>query len=317
MASIKHLMLPEGWNSIVDERIMHHLLFRPNLELAHLRGRFPWGAIEKLQSNIPIGGLFPRLRSLESSAAEKVLQSVLPGLRHLQTIDVESITGGVQQPCYALDYLSSCPRLESVALRSLSVIPAKTFLHIASGCPLMRLFHVNTLSWAHENSGITDEVMDRLASSWRQLEVFTLKIRCPRLSVKSLVSFSRHCPRLFDLDLRARFGLVQLNDEPQEVNFPALQRIRLGGYTLLSLQSERDVAIAYEQIVAVFEVRFPILLGFSQRNQNNDFERELIYRIGRCFLRRGACRRELPKPSRMMARRLVEPVPGSRYNPLT
>ncbi|KAI9924535.1 hypothetical protein MW887_006807 [Aspergillus wentii] len=65
MTSIKHLELNLGWEPILDERVMQHIMLRPNLEVLNLGYYVPldWRIIMQVQDEYPSDHIFPVLRS--------------------------------------------------------------------------------------------------------------------------------------------------------------------------------------------------------------------------------------------------------------
>lgn len=323
MTSIRHLSAPLDWIPDSDGRIIRHLLLRSNLELLNISSdefgpqSTPHKMIEALQTNDPFGDVFPWLRYLSVDGRGEMHAFLLPKLRHLQgvSIDVSDIAFE-QQQCYLLDCFSVCSRLESVILEGSLAIPAQTFLHIAARCPLMRRFVVGGCG-LDENDCFPDWIIDKLASSWRQLEILLFQLSNTNFSVESLISLSRNCPHLQVLNLPAKFEICDRTAVRPEISFPSLTRLAVTGVTFLHLDSKDEIESAYDQITFQLDTRFPALLDVLFRSDN--LHRRMFLEKVRNYLYTSREHEEQYRPnvSDLLTERLIEPIPGSRYNPLT
>lgn len=167
----------------------------------------------------------------------------------------------------------------------------------------------------------TDDVIDRLASSWKHLELLRLPHGL-RLSVKSLRSLARHCPHLRDLNLPVWVEFPQLRDEPDSIIFPCIKRLFLEKITSKRLDSHQGVASMLDEVIFVLETRFPAVESFWFGVQYDQFYNRMFAERLRHYF--GASRRDvnhqkecLPLVPDLLAQRLIEPVPGSRFNPLS
>lgn len=320
MPSISHL-IPRGMCSrSTDERLVSHYLLRPNLEAISVGAALPVSRdlVKQIQSNNAPSAMFPRMRCVEVEAEEETLQLILPVLEYLQHIKISILHGDSQPQCRILDSLCSS-RLESVKLERSPIIHNKALLPLVSRCRLMWQFVVGQGSCGF-NDDFTDERLDQIASIWKHLEVLALYFPVA-LSINSLISLSRHCPRHCQLTLLAHVELDQLNGQPEEIHFACLVSLEVRDITYRNFDYPQDACDLSNRMIPLFQSRFPLLYWFGLRYSHSYRNRLTLRQSISHFLyktrRHGYIYQSSPPVSHMLAKRLIHPEPGNRYNPLS
>lgn len=321
MPSIKHIIPRGRCYGLMDGNFIRHCLLRPNLEVLCLPiGISPsWESVEKLQRNNPSCTIFPRIRSLEIAADPKTLQLILPGLKYLQNIKLRVRLDDSPPQVGILESLSSSSQLESVTLYHPSTIPGDTLLYLALRCPLMRRFTVDRGSGSFDDH-FTDELLDRVLSSWEHLEVLELQAQVD-LSIKSLISIALHCPCLCQLSLQTAVEIDQLQDQPKDVHFPSLIFLSLHTITSKDFWDHETIADFSDELIHLLRSRFPLLSQFwFQFRSSSGYDHHLFHSVIKYLdsIEHADFEGQLLSPCvpAMLTKRLLEPVPGSRFNPV-
>ncbi|KAJ5095324.1 hypothetical protein NUU61_004680 [Penicillium alfredii] len=316
--SITHLELLIGWRSVIDEGIFHRIILRPNLEMLSLGQDIPlrWETIARIANELPQTRLFPALRYLDIAAEDKVLRFLLPKLVNLQGVSLNQTNPSLHPGDHVLGTLSSCSRMEDIVFESdHTTVITNTFLKLAANCPELRKFELgDTCQCDH---GFTDGLLETLASRWKYLTTLNFPFAA-KLSIGSLVSLARHCPRLYDVKLMADLELHDLAHESTDITFPCLDALELGHITTSMLQSDRDAMKCRDQISGLLDDRFPLLYTFRFTPRTDNEHSRILQRAMNHHFRttRSAAVDLRPTPVvSKLTRRLIEPIAGSRYNP--
>lgn len=260
---ITHLHLYGHWQSVVDGTVLRSIMLRRNLEGLSLPADIPlcWATIARIQ-NVGSDGLFPALRFLKVAAEAKVLRVLLPKLHHLQGAALSQVDPPVNRRDHIIGSLCRCPQLEMIRFESLhtTFISAKELSALASGCPLLRKLDLNDT--IQSDYSVTDELIETLASKWRDLANHSLQLEV-NLSVGSLVSLARHCPRLGILHLMTDLDLNQLAKESKDIIFPSLFIHRLGRISPSAVETSQDVENVHGLLFSLLDDRFPGVRRFD------------------------------------------------------
>lgn len=319
MPSISHLELHLGWQPIIDEAVLSNIMLRPNLEKLGLGHsiQLRWEVLARIIDESPQDILFPMLRYLEIAAEKKALQLLLPNLPHLQGVRLVQIDIPLHPGNHILGSLSYCPRLEDIIFDSEhpTLISPKDLLKLASGCPELRRLELGDNFQC--DVGFTDELLETLVSKWKHLAVLSLPFTV-ELSIVSLISLARHCPCLYELKIMTDLELTLLADESEKITFPSLDFMQVGQITSSRLETEQDVDLLRSQLIQLLDNRFPALNSFSfnltvDSDRSSGLAKAIKRHLGNTRTSNFDSR---PLPvDLMLTRRLVEPIPGSRYNP--
>ncbi|KAL2010205.1 hypothetical protein VTN00DRAFT_6012 [Thermoascus crustaceus] len=323
MPSIKHLDLSVGWDTLLTENMMIYLMFRPGLEMLSLgRGSLlRYSTVREAMGKNPDRVPFPHLRALDVTAEDEALRLFLPLLKNLQAVDIAVVD------CKFLadlpHYASSCTQLEEIDIcwYGQGEFTGKSLLDLASHCPMLR--RVQMEYGPSRIIDISDETVEMLAAKLVHLEVLTLPFDFDsgEISSKSLASLARHCPRLQELTMLADIEFIQLDHEPEQLHFPSLWRLSLGRIKAVrhpaELEEEKNMAAFPDRIIQLLDKRFPSLteFNFTPIFTHDDHADPYIVKIRQHFLQRS---RPFSMPWRVSSKlkeRLIESVPGSRYNP--
>jgi hypothetical protein len=315
MPSIKHLELMIGWEPALTEKVIIYLMFRSGLEMLRIQSALHCSTLqEALSTNLDLD-FFPHLRSLELAAEDRAWRLTLPMLKRLQHADMTVID--CHSPVDLLHSMSSCSRLEELSFSwDHGALTGASLLDLASHCPILR--SINFESDDGHLIEISDDVIETLASRLPHLEelIFPSLVGV-RLSSKSLASFSRYCPRLSCLDMPVDLEFIELDSGPEQLHFPLLEILDLGLITARHMALEEDYAAWGERIIRLLNKRFPCLISLHFRpTPPYDYASDpLIRRVGKLLLQRPNTPFPRCNVNVNLKSRLIESLPGSRYNP--
>ncbi|KAL2219257.1 hypothetical protein M432DRAFT_340642 [Thermoascus aurantiacus ATCC 26904] len=318
MPSIKHLELTTGWGPLLTENVMAYLMFRPGLEKLSMGAGslLRYSTVRQALSENPDLVIFPHMRSLHVTAEDRALRLLLPLLKSLQSVEID-----VDDCLFPVDiarYVSSCTRLEEIFYYwERGALNGASLVYLAPHCPMLRRVDFSpNLGYIND---ISDEMIEKLASKLVHLEALKLPPIGGRITSKSLASLARHCPRLRELTMPTDVEIIELDNEPEQLHFPSLQSLSLRRITARPLESKEDLAILQERIIQLLDKRFPSLTRFSFGPRPlHDWDSDPLTAKVREHLKQRSLPFSIqPLVYKKLTARLIESVPGSRYNPFS
>lgn len=259
-------------------------MLRPNLEMLSL-GRdtiLEWDLTEQVLYECGGSSVFPSLRYLHVWAEERALQALIPLLKNLQGVHLQSTNSptGIDDVAVSsvLSLLSLCRRLEDIYFDTdrETTILSKSFRDIASGCPLLRRLEIG--EDCESCAGFNDELIAAIAPQWNSLVVLCLPF-VSELSPSSLACLSRHCPRLQELRIIYGFEFI---DEPDPssglVHFPHLEILHIGSPPPGNI-CQRDPTTAANAMVQLIDRRYPALKRFICEDLHLHPACHIFYRV--------------------------------------
>ncbi|KKA16370.1 Protein kinase-like domain protein [Rasamsonia emersonii CBS 393.64] len=323
MPSLKHLELVMGFEPCLTEDVMVYLLLRPGLEKLAIGAEtvLTGSVVHKSfdQTNIPDEAIFPHLRSLEITAEDRAVRRIMPLLKNLQILTLSILD--CESPTETVRCIASCTRLEGITLSWADGEPVTgaSLEHLASHCPMLR--RVELEPEADATVDLSDEWFEAIASKLVHLEVLSFRVIRGAISARSLASLARHCPRLRQVEMPPELEILELDDEPDSVRFPSLETLCLGPIApgVRRLESPEEVERVHERIIALLDWRFPALTTFSFTPVTPQGQRAdpLPRKVHRHLSQRGLWLSWSPTLENELTARLIEPVRGSRFNPLS
>ncbi|KAK2799592.1 hypothetical protein FQN50_008430 [Emmonsiellopsis sp. PD_5] len=317
---------------LISEELVQHLALRPNLELLSFEYSYmsePVFAYKPLFSGTIRGPIFQALRCLNIHLSippdPPVPITGLPKLDHLQSIHLN--LDNTPSVASIIASLASYPLLEDISISSTNEvikIKEETLLHIARSCPLVRRCRLNFYIEGYYGA-LNDHFIDQMLSCWPALNDFFLYPN-PKAEVAFtpaiFESFARYCPRLSHLAFFLDLDLERLLNAPDEIKFPCLgfftiHEIRLQG-PVPEPESD-DFQPTAQRFTKLLADRFPVLKSFKHSGYNPSTPKEqlpALWRIGVEFLKDRDVSTPIPMSAGLKLReRLIEPAPGSRFNP--
>jgi hypothetical protein len=159
------------------------------------------------------GRIYPflTLKNLCLHASNPIARAVLPAIRApgIMNLDLVPSEGDWVMPCPGdSDVLSTVARTQ---YRNLSTLRVQywTALEAAWLEPLLQIPGLRCMDMdLSKCSSLTDDLIDRMASSWPQLEHFRLYSSRGdvNLPIHGIQAFARHCPNLLSLSLDLKAG---------------------------------------------------------------------------------------------------------------
>ncbi|KAK2773633.1 hypothetical protein FQN53_004077 [Emmonsiellopsis sp. PD_33] len=288
---------------LISEELVQHLALRPNLELLSFE-----------YSNI-CEPVFAYKTLFSGTIRRPIFQAMRCLNIHL------SIPPNSPVPITGLPKLDN---LQSIKLRLDSTPYVGSIIGSLASCPLLEdiIILVDEVGYDDE---LNDHFIDEMLSCWPALTDFFLYPN-PEAAVSFtpaiFESFARYCPRLTHLKFLLDLDFERLMNAPDEIKFPCLHfftinEIRLRGP--VPEPNSDDFEPTARRFTKLLADRFPVLKSFTHSG-NSPFtpkeSRPALWRIGLEFLED----RDVPTPMFTTAgvelrKRLIEPAPGSRFNP--
>ncbi|KAK2803146.1 hypothetical protein FQN51_003890 [Onygenales sp. PD_10] len=288
---------------LISEELVQHLALRPNLELLSFE-----------YSNI-CEPVFAYKTLFSGTIRRPIFQAMRCLNIHL------SIPPNSPVPITGLPKLDN---LQSIKLRLDSTPYVGSIIGSLASCPLLEdiIILVDEVGYDDE---LNDHFIDEMLSCWPALTDFFLYPN-PEAAVSFtpaiFESFARYCPRLTHLKFLLDLDFERLMNAPDEIKFPCLHFFTINEIRLRGPVPEAnsdDFQPTAQRFTKLLADRFPVLKSFTHGG-NSPFtpkeSRPALWRIGLEFLED----RDVPTPMFTTAgvelrKRLIEPAPGSRFNP--
>lgn len=262
MTTITQLDLWNGWSPVLNDQVLEHILFRPNLEMLLLSPDLILDAemIRRVSPEGSINRIFPSLRVLDTAMDLKALRLMSSVLQHLQGIHftIDELPASLPSEDHILRYLVAGCQLEEIEFISghPTTVPSDVLLGLAFNCPELRCLDLSESS-CQCDANFTDALMEILASRCVNLQTLDLPFGTG-LTIQSLLSLGRHCPNLQSLSLRTSIDMVLLRDE-SDLHFSSLQILRLSAIRTTRISSDTDLVETRDKILELWERSFPAL----------------------------------------------------------
>lgn len=332
LPNLTHIVLCSGWEDILDEAVIRHLLLRPNLEMLDIGNDntpLRWPEIARLETELLKTHILSEIRFLDIVVDKKSAEYILTKLQKLQGLhlvwDGDQANGLENDPsisrCEVLSWLSTCSSLEEVNISGHFdfEIPLQSFLDLAQSCPLLRSLEIeNAFFFDDIQSQAPDDFIENMASNLKHLEQLHLPFIYD-FSSSSLGSLSRHCPKLTSLHVPVIFDL-SIFTKIDNISFPFLQNWHIGYFEagpVNPIRSMKEAEEAGEELISIIENSCPALrnLEFAFTSSTpfwHDFKRL----VDEFFAKNRQFQEATPFRSirSRLIERLIEPLPDDRYN---
>lgn len=192
-ATLKSLTLDAGFRDLWTRAAFRAVAKYTDLELLHLSAiHDDW-----IQGDEPVFPSLKHLYTVISTSGVGLLSRILPNLATFHAT--------VLQPCTSLESFANYPRLQDLRLRfeGSASFGGADLLLIAENCPELEAIVADEL---HEVrvEGLDDAMMDQIAShlpNIKEFKLFNFQSSLRPLTLHSIESLGRYCPKLRDLGL--------------------------------------------------------------------------------------------------------------------
>ncbi|KAK8104320.1 uncharacterized protein PG998_011353 [Apiospora kogelbergensis] len=143
--------------------------------------------------------LFPAMKHLYTSISTSGLGLLSHHMPNLSTLHAKLL-----HPCNSMEALASYPRLKDlkVTLSEVTRFTGADLLLIAENCPELQSIEVGHDGPRPSAEGLDDSMMESIARNIPNIQEFKLqKVDTEALTLESIKSLGRHCPKLKDLSL--------------------------------------------------------------------------------------------------------------------
>jgi len=276
MPYIRQLELIQGFNRIITEPVLLHLLRRPNLErlALHPGPCFDDLLLQRAEA-MGIDRCFPALRSFELTEKYPIAVSkILPTMRHLQEIKLNLCEEDEDE--FAEDILAPlghCKSLQeidfAIALGSSLRLPLQAFLDSIESWKFLRrlTLEASIVDYSSEDgTALNPGGLIALAKGLPHIETLSVNFKMnygPDV-IQELAAFALHCPQLRELDFAVVIDILKLPHVPDCAVFNSMKKLRLRSAFACDAFTPATVWIALaDKIDLVLQRYMPLLETFT------------------------------------------------------